>query len=140
VAYLLIDTERYFARCSIVIITTVYSIFIFIFLFAVFSSIQMSVNAEKINPPIEDEINIVAAGDYYCNEETKKTIANIVSVKPEIIITTGDHVKEEKSADCWIKMSKPIHDKLFIAIGNHDAEFKKLYKQIVDHHDLESPY
>jgi hypothetical protein len=24
----------------------------------------MSVNAEKINPPIEDEINIVAAGDY----------------------------------------------------------------------------
>ncbi len=37
-------------------------------------------------------------------------------------------------------MSKPIHDKLFIAIGNHDAEFKKIYKQIVDHHDLESPY
>lgn len=87
-----------------------------------------------------DEMNIVAAGDYYCNQETQQTIKNIVLIKPEKIVTTGDHVKEERSADCWIKMSKPIHNTLFIAVGNHDAEFAKIYKQIVDYHDLDTPY
>jgi hypothetical protein len=30
--------------------------------------------------------------------------------------------------------------KIKIAIGNHDAEFANLYKQIVDYHNLENPY
>jgi hypothetical protein len=84
--------------------------------------------------------NIVVAGDWYCNEETQKTINNILSVDPELIITTGDHVKDVKSAACWIKMSKPLKDKMKIAIGNHDAEFANIYKQIVNYHNLKSPY
>jgi len=43
----------------------------------------------------EDNItdyNFVAAGDWYCNEETKRTINNILAVHPELIITTGDQV------------------------------------------------
>ncbi|MFB5600927.1 MAG: metallophosphoesterase family protein [Nitrososphaeraceae archaeon] len=86
------------------------------------------------------DINIVAAGDWYCNEETKKTIKNIVQVKPELIITTGDHVKESPSAACWMEISKPIKDKMKIAIGNHDTEFASIYKQIVNHHSLKNPY
>ena len=86
------------------------------------------------------DYNVVAVGDWYCNEETEKTINNILSVEPELIITTGDQVKNEKSAACWIKMSKPIKDKMKIAIGNHDAEFSNIYKQIVDYHNLKSPY
>src|SRR5919106_6386328 len=84
--------------------------------------------------------NFVAAGDWYCNEETKKTINNILDVHPELIITTGDHVKESPSAACWIQMSKPIKDKMKIAIGNHDAEFANIYKQIVNYHNLKTPY
>jgi hypothetical protein len=84
--------------------------------------------------------NFIAAGDWYCNEETKKTINNIIRENPELIITTGDQVKESPSAKCWIDMSTPIHDKLKIAIGNHDAEFANIYKQIVDYHQLKSPY
>ena len=57
-----------------------------------------------------------------------------------MIITTGDQVKESPSSQSWIDMSKPIHDKLKIAIGNHDAEFANIYKQIVDYHQLKSPY
>ena len=41
------------------------------------------------------DINIVAVGDFYCNDETEDTIENIISVNPELIITTGDHVKDE---------------------------------------------
>ena len=86
------------------------------------------------------DINIVFAGDYYCNDETEDTIENIISIDPEMIITTGDHVKDEKSAKCWIQMSEPIKDKMKIAIGNHDAEFSKIYKQIIKNHNLKSPY
>ena len=88
----------------------------------------------------QNDINIVFAGDYYCNDETEDTIANIISIDPEMIITTGDHVKDEKSAKCWIQMSEPIKDKMKIAIGNHDAEFSKIYKQIIKNHNLKSPY
>jgi hypothetical protein len=86
------------------------------------------------------DYNFIATGDWYCNEETKKTIKNILAVHPELIITTGDQVKESPSAQCWIDMSKPLHDKMKIAIGNHDAEFANIYKQIVDYHLLKSPY
>lgn len=86
------------------------------------------------------DYNFIAAGDWYCNDETKKTINNILNAHPELIITTGDHIKETPSAACWIQMSKPIKDKLKIAIGNHDAEFANLYKQIVDYHHLKSPF
>src|SRR5688572_12022450 len=48
--------------------------------------------------------NIIAAGDWYCNEETEKTIQNVLNANPDLIITTGDHVKDVKSADCWIDM------------------------------------
>ena len=88
----------------------------------------------------EQDINIVSAGDFYCNDETEDTINNIISVNPELIFTTGDHVKDEKSAKCWIKMSKEIKDKMKIAIGNHDAEFSKIYKQIIKNHNVKSPY
>ena len=87
-----------------------------------------------------DVINIVAVGDFYCNDETEETIENIISVNPELIITTGDHVKDEISADCWIEMSEEIKDKMKIAIGNHDTEYSKIYKQITQNHNLTSPY
>ena len=89
---------------------------------------------------IRTDHNIIAVGDWYCNEETKKTIDNILAKNPNLVITTGDHVKDEKSASCWIEMSQDIKDKMKIAIGNHDAEFANIYKQIVDYHNLENPY
>ena len=86
------------------------------------------------------DYNFIAVGDWYCNEETKRTIQNIIAMDPELIITTGDQVKESPSAQCWIDMSKPIHDKMKIAIGNHDVEFANIHKQLVDYHQLKSPY
>ena len=87
-----------------------------------------------------DDTNIVVAGDFYCNDQTEDTINYIISVNPELIITTGDHVKESPSASCWIEMSKPIKDKMKIAIGNHDVEFANIFKQIVDYHNVKTPY
>jgi Calcineurin-like phosphoesterase len=87
-----------------------------------------------------EDLNIVAVGDFYCNDETEETIENIKSVNPELIITTGDHVKDQKSAKCWIEMSEEVKDKMKIAIGNHDRDSSKIYKQITRNHNLTSPY
>jgi len=115
---------------------------VMILLFFSLNNNNPTIFAQKLHSQFteHDDINIVAAGDYYCNDETEDTIENIISVDPELIITTGDHVKDEKSAKCWIKMSEPIKDKMKIAIGNHDAEFFKIYKQIINNHNLKSPY
>lgn len=86
------------------------------------------------------EYNFIAVGDWDCNEETKRTIQNIIAMDPELIITTGDHVKNAKSARCWIEMSQPIKEKFRIAVGNHDVEFANIYKQIMDYHQLGNPY
>src|SRR5688572_20962417 len=58
-----------------------------------------------------EDINIVAVGDFYCNDKSEEIIENIISIDPELIITTGDHVKDEKTAKCWIEMSEEIKDK-----------------------------
>ena len=89
---------------------------------------------------VDKKYNIIAAGDWYCNAETERTIQNVLNANPDLIITTGDHVKDVKSADCWIEMSEQLKDKMKIAVGNHDSEFKKIYKQIVDYHKLKNPY
>src|SRR5918993_3560217 len=110
-------------------------------LFLINSSSNQIVLGQQSTSQVEDKvINIVVAGDFYCNDQTKETIENIISVNPQLIITTGDHVNDEKSADCWIKTSKGIKDKMKIAIGNHDIEFSNIYKQIVDYHNVKNPY
>jgi hypothetical protein len=102
---------------------------------------NLTVFGQRQNSPVPNEdINIVAVGEFYCNDETENTIENIININPELRITTGDHVKDVKSIKCWSKMSAPIKDKMKIAIGNHDAEFKKIYKQIIKYHNLTSPY
>lgn len=98
-------------------------------------------SATAINPLFADEKhNIIAAGDWYCNHETQRTIDNVIHANPDLIITTGDHVKDVASADCWIAMSKHLRDKIKIAVGNHDVEWQSIYKQIIDYHQLDNPY
>ncbi|HJU58570.1 MAG TPA: metallophosphoesterase [Nitrososphaeraceae archaeon] len=110
------------------------------FLFLINSNTVIVFSQESYSQFEDDIVNIVAVGDFYCNDETEETIKNIISVNPELIITTGDHVKDEKSASCWIEMSKPIKEKMKIAIGNHDRDSSKIYKQITRNHNLTSPY
>ena len=113
----------------------------FLLLFLSSNVYNLTVFGQRQNSNVpNDDINIVAVGDFYCNDETEDTIENIININPELIITTGDHVKDVKSIKCWSKMSEPIKDKMKIAIGNHDAECKKIYKQIIKYHNLTSPY
>src|SRR5688572_8652094 len=79
------------------------SILSFLLLFFSFSIHNIIVYGQKSDFPqlVSDDhgdrknydLNLVAVGDFYCNDETEDTIENIISIDPELIITTGDHVK-----------------------------------------------
>ena len=124
-------------------ITVVSLLIILTFLFSLNTNQPITIFGQQSNDQHDNKdinINTVAVGDFYCNDETEDIIEDIISVNPELLITTGDHVKDVKSADCWIEMSETLKDKMKIAIGNHDRDSSKIYKQITRNHNLTSPY
>ena len=55
----------------------------------------------------------------------------MINANPDLVITTGDHVKDVNDAKCWIDMSEQLKDKMKIAIGNHDADLKKFINKLL---------
>ena len=88
----------------------------------------------------DDIINFIAAGDWSCNKETKKTVKKIKKLDPELVLGLGDYTFESISPQCWFDISKPIDDKMKIAIGNHDLDYQISYNQLLDHYSLQEPY
>jgi calcineurin-like phosphoesterase family protein len=98
---------------------------------------------KSTNIPSEKEnnnINFIAAGDWNCNEETKKTIKRITQLQPELVLGLGDYTLENISPQCWFDISKPLDDIIRIAIGNHDLDYQSSYYQLLDHYNLYKPY
>lgn len=98
---------------------------------------------KSTNMPSEKEnnnINFIAAGDWNCNEETKKTIKRITQLQPELVLGLGDYTLENISPQCWFDISKPLDDIIRIAIGNHDLDYQSSYYQLLDHYNLYKPY
>src|SRR5580765_5299931 len=64
------------------------------------------------------DFNFVVAGDFSCNKEAKKTVDNMATKKPEVVLTVGDH-SYRKSADCWFDTVSPLdtEGRLKIAFG-----------------------
>ena len=92
------------------------------------------------NSKDDDNSNFIAAGDWACNKETKKTIKKITKLDPELVLGLGDYTFESISPQCWFDISKPIDDKLKIAIGNHDLDYQISYYQLLNHYNLQEPY
>ena len=87
-----------------------------------------------------NDINFIAAGDWNCNKETEKTIKKIIKLESELILGLGDYTFENISPQCWFDISKPIDDKIKIAIGNHDLDYQSSYYQLLNHYNLKEPY
>jgi hypothetical protein len=88
------------------------------------------------------DFNFVVAGDFSCNKEARKTVNNMATKKPEIMLTVGDH-SYRKSADCWFDTVSPldIDGKLKIAFGEHDIDDNLTkYKTYLRHFNLTDPY
>ena len=88
------------------------------------------------------DFNFVVAGDFSCNKEAKKTVSNMATKNPEIVLTVGDH-SYRKSADCWFDIVSPLDTdgKLKIAFGEHDIDDNLTkYNTYLRHFNLTDPY
>src|ERR671915_924190 len=83
--------------------------------------------------------NVSAAGDWGCNDNTKKTVSNIISKNPELVLGLGDY-SYESTSDCWLAIVDPLGEKMKISIGNHDDTSSSLLDQYVSHFDLPREY
>jgi hypothetical protein len=62
---------------------------------------------------------VAAVGDWGCNEDTDRTVANIVDKNPDLVIGLGDYAYSPV-ADCWFEKIKPFQRIIKIAFGNHE--------------------
>jgi predicted phosphodiesterase len=83
--------------------------------------------------------NVSAAGDWGCNDNTKKTVSNIRSKNPERVLGLGDY-SYKSTADCWLAIVDPIDEKIKITIGNHDDISSSLLNQYMSHFSLSKQY
>jgi predicted phosphodiesterase len=83
--------------------------------------------------------NVSAAGDWGCNDNTKKTLSNIINKNPERVLGLGDY-SYQSTADCWLAIVDPIDEKMKIAIGNHDDMSSSLLNQYMNHFNLSRQY
>lgn len=87
------------------------------------------------------EFNFAAAGDWGCNEMSKRTAKNIQNKDPEIVLALGDF-SYQKDTGCWFKIMSPLLNKTRIVIGEHDydnANNSRLY-DYVNSFNLSDPY
>ena len=80
--------------------------------------------------PEKENIKIISAGDWGCNEQSALTVLEINNQNPDIVISLGDMSYKEKG-DCFHQLISPILNKTKIVIGNHDIQFgnNKLLKE-----------
>jgi predicted phosphodiesterase len=83
--------------------------------------------------------NVSAAGDWGCNDNTKKTVSNIRNKNPERVLGLGDY-SYKSTADCWLAIVDPIDEKIKITIGNHDDISSSLLNQYMSHFSLSKQY
>ena len=86
---------------------------------------RMGLQEQICFPVINEEFqsdnvtNIVAAGDFGINENSIKTLKNIQSSNPEVILMLGD-LGQSTSKD-WVELSEPMdRNKMYIALGDGD--------------------
>jgi calcineurin-like phosphoesterase family protein len=86
------------------------------------------------------DFNFAAAGDWGCTSNTNMTVNNMLDKKPELVLGLGDYSYNSKYANCWLKIVKPIEDKMKITIGNHDDKTLPSLRQYMSHFNLTNQY
>jgi hypothetical protein len=109
--------------------------------FSIFSIMQIVVdttlsnnNGYKAYGSLSD-FNFAAAGDWGCSFRAVDTVSNIINKNPELVLGLGDYSYND-TADCWLEITAPLHNKMKIAIGNHDVVTTQLLNQYMNHFNL----
>jgi len=81
--------------------------------------------------------NIAAVGDWGCNDNSKNTLKNISSKKPELIIALGD-LSYQRTAECWLEIISSVDNITSIVRGDHDNDFRT--SQYMKHFNMSSEF
>lgn len=88
------------------------------------------------------DFNFVVAGDYGCGDNARRTINNMITRKPNLVLSTGDN-SYSRTADCWFDVVSPLDKsgKVKVAFGDHDIDSNLTrYDQYLQHFNLSEPY
>ena len=85
------------------------------------------------------DTHIVAVGDWGCSENTKKTVQDVKSMNPQLLLALGDY-SMDKTTTCWFDIIKPVQSITKINIGNHDAESIGKLDSILNHFGLSKQF
>jgi predicted phosphodiesterase len=86
------------------------------------SMVSLSIVLFSFNSNYASAFNFGAAGDWGCNSNTQKTLANIRShSSPERVLALGDY-SYLSTATCWLNIINPVKSVTRIAIGNHEDD------------------
>jgi hypothetical protein len=98
---------------------------------------QVCFSDPKVNQT-QDEINFVFAGDFGINKISLNTLNNIKSVKPEIILFTGD--LGQTTYDEWAGLSSVMKDEnIYTLLGDAEDEIENGEKYL-KHYGLKNDY
>ena len=98
---------------------------------------QVCFSDPKVNQ-IQDEINFVFAGDFGINETSLDILNNIKSVKPEIILFTGD--LGQGTYDEWVELSSVLeNENIYTVLGDAEDEIEN-GENYLKHYGLENDY
>ena len=81
--------------------------------------------------------NVAAVGDWGCNDNSKNTLKNILSKKPEQILALGD-LSYERTAECWLDIISSVDTITRIVRGDHDNDFRA--SQYMEHFNMSSEF
>lgn len=112
---------------------------IFVLFSAVFINCINAVSSQFISN--HNAFNFAAAGDWGCNEMSQRTVNNIQSKEPDIVLALGDF-SYQKDTGCWFNIMSPLLNKTRIVIGEHDYDTgnsSRLY-DYVNNFNLSDPY
>jgi hypothetical protein len=86
------------------------------------------------------DFNFVAAGDFGCGKNANRTITNMLTREPEVVIGLGD-LSYQKTADCWFYVVSPLDTdgRLKIAIGDNEM-FPSKFTEYMKHFNMDKPY
>lgn len=88
------------------------------------------------------DFSFAVTGDFGCSDEARKTVSNIKSKYPDLVLVTGD-LSYQRNATCWYNTVTPldINGKLKVALGEHDIdENLTKYHDYMKHFNMTKPF
>ena len=82
---------------------------------------QSNLSKLTMAEPLDSDFNFVAAGDWGCDNNARKTFTMMKNMEPELYLTLGDY-SYESTLDCWYDIVKSAGSAMKVVVGNHDTE------------------